>query len=207
MIDPRERELLTGMVADYLNGHLSAADVARMERAAQDDEGLARELAFQTQLQASVRDPAFSEAQQYSVTPTFESIKNKLDNRARPLPVRLFDWVSDWFMDAEWARMATGVTAGFLMFAVLLAQVPGSYETLTDTVSGPTQQRVQVVASPNADKSALQALLAEQGLSALDWHTELNAVDVAVPDGLSASQLRDKLAIDSRVRFATVLER
>ena len=76
MIDPRERELLTGMVADYLNGHLSAADVARMERAAQDDEGLARELAFQTQLQATVRDPAFNEAQQPCVVPTFENIRH-----------------------------------------------------------------------------------------------------------------------------------
>ena len=207
MINPSEHQVFMEMVADYVNGHLNSIDTERMEIALEQDKALAQEIAFQTRLQSALRDPALNQVPQDSAQPGFASIKDQLHPRVGLRPTRLFDWCADLMADGSWTKVAMPIAAGFLMFGILLAlpQSPDKdFETLTDPRA--SVGLVQVIGNVGTDDAVLHELLNEYGIEAVVWHSELNAVDVAIPAELNALELQEKLASDDRVRFVRILE-
>jgi len=146
MYQPDNIHPLEGLIADYLNGHLSDVNAKEFFTAMTQDSQLREMVEFERRIQASVT----AEQPLPSCVPQFADIADQLDNRSSGLLSRWTMWGSSF--------------AVAIVIAVVIGSLPQSeqpineFETLSDGVIAYDQPVLRILYKEGLDEAALKIL-------------------------------------------------
>lgn len=199
MNNTNDKHPIEPLIADYLNGHLSAAEANTVEQALNRDQVLREALEFERQLQQAVRDPALESAKLGGSMPQFSSIAERLEPKSKPRAA--------WF---DWLTWGVPAAAAVLLVVSFLGQQPADtgvsdYELLSDPTTAFTEPMLRVIAQSGTQAETFDALVSDYDLTVVDRHPGVFAIDVKVPPTVSMEQVRLRMASDQRIRFVQQL--
>lgn len=181
-------------ILDYVNGHLSGAQLDDFEKALKQNPSLLEKVnetkAWQATLQSSRQGSQHSSALNDGPVPQFSSIESKLHKRT-------------W----RWSY-ALPTAASVALVAVLVVNFDGNndmgistqanneFETLTDATSTHTTPVLQIVLADNANADDF---VQEYGLSIVKSYAQTQIIDVELSEGIQDDL--QALESDPRVIF------
>ena len=180
---------LEGLVGDYLNGHLSAADTERVETALANDPEFRLLVAFERQVRMSVREP------QPETEPSTDTLAFERRLRAPATSGRR------WQPALAAAACLTLVVA----LAWLRPGVPAAateFTTLSDATPSYAQPALRVVVRDPGD---IPAIREDFSLRVLTELPSVATIDVTGPADADLAALAERLRADPRVRLVEPL--
>lgn len=181
---------LEGLIADYLNGHLSDTDVQRFNVAITEDSQLREMVEFERSIQSSVA----KEQAAPTYAPQFADIVDRLDARPGSLTSR-------------WTAWGGASVAAALLVVVVVAYLPppeqpiNEFETLSDISVTYDKPVLRIVNKDDLDESALTTLLNDYDLKIIKRYPGTNAMDVISNKSTRLELIARQLEKDQRVKF------
>ena len=180
---------LEGLIADYLNGHLSDADTERLDLAMAQDAQLREMVEFERNIQSAIT----SEQAVPTHVSQFAEIADKLEGSSASHASRWLTWGSSF--------------AVVMLVAVIVAYLPqaeppiNQFEMLSDIPLTYDKPILRIINKDNLDESALNRLLNDYDLKMVKRYPEANAMDVIANTSMQLELVAKQLEQDRRVKF------
>ncbi len=192
---------LEGLIADYLNGHLSESDLHAFTSALAEDPQLQNLVEFERNIQMSI----LAEQDAPSSVPQFSSIADRLDGPENTSSLVDSTWN---ILSSRWTTWAPSVAIAVLV-AVVVAYFPHSqtineFETLSDSPSTVNQPLLRMINNDDLDDTALNKLLDEYDLMIVKRYADANAVDVIPKNNERLETLAKMLENDKRIKYVQI---
>lgn len=187
---------LEGLIADYLNGHLSDTDARRLNVAITQDSQLRKMVEFERRIQSSIA----SEQAAPTYVPQFSRIADRLNTH------------SDSFT-THWPTWGGASVAVALLVVVVVGYLPqpeqpiNEFETLSDIAVSHDKPVLRMINKDDLDQSALTALLNEYDLEIVKRYPGTNAIDVISKKSIRLELIAKQLEKDQRVKFVQLKQK
>lgn len=193
-MSPDQRRLRDEDIVDYLNGHLSAADMQRFEARLRSDPEFRERVEFERKLLSRIRTSDGRERR----APSFSKLQSrlKIGNRLRfSSPIALG------------AATATAIAVIALVAprGPLSPIVEPQYDTLSDTANHYATPTLRIMLSGALSDEEIRLLLTDYDLATINRYPPTAVVDVRPRRAQDISQLQTELESDERVNDVTLL--
>ncbi len=193
---------LEGLVADYLNGHLSEADVQKIDAAITENADFRKMVEFERSIQQSIS----AEQTAPNRVPQFSKIADQLDDSA---PVGGLLGGSGSALSLRWTTWVPTAAVAILV-AVVVGYLPyggqtiNEFETLSDIPVTYDEPVLRMINKTDLDESALNQLIREYDLKIIKRYPDANAMDVISNQPTQLDVLAKLLENDQRVKFVQI---
>lgn len=185
---------LEGLIADYLNGHLSDTDSQRLNVAIAQDSQLRKMVEFERSIQSSVA----AEQATPTYVPQFSSIVDRLDT------------TRSGSLASRWTTWGGASVAAALLIVVAIGHLPPSeqpineFETLSDVSVTYDKPVLRIVNKDGLDESALTTLLNDYDLKIIKRYPGTNAMDVISNKSARLELIAKQMEKDQRIKFTQI---